>query len=242
MKLTGAGIILKIHPDVVLLVKGIPSGKWSFPKGQIENNESLADCAIRETYEETCIHVRIAPKDHAIVFDKRKSTRCYFICTGKHVKSISLSALLQPKSHDPSEIEEVRHFHRSEWPSIRRKDVNMDVWCWLHPTPRVTYISSSQVHKASKRTKDDMIKHAQMCQLIYLLSGVLLDESDLTSPPQALTKDPSGQNLALHLHQYSPSTRVKTLADHKDQTWFAHGEMDHLEPNDLPVSSDLVST
>lgn len=47
-----AGIIL-IHNNKYLLVQGIHSKKWSFPKGCIETGETAFDCAIRELEEET---------------------------------------------------------------------------------------------------------------------------------------------------------------------------------------------
>lgn len=47
-----AGIIL-IHNNKYLLVQGIHSKKWSFPKGCIETGETSFDCAIRELEEET---------------------------------------------------------------------------------------------------------------------------------------------------------------------------------------------
>ncbi len=36
-----------------LLIKRADNGIWAFPAGAMEIGESLADCAIRETYEET---------------------------------------------------------------------------------------------------------------------------------------------------------------------------------------------
>ena len=40
-----------------LLVYGKKSGKWGFPKGHQENNETVEDTAIRELYEETGIKI-----------------------------------------------------------------------------------------------------------------------------------------------------------------------------------------
>jgi ADP-ribose pyrophosphatase YjhB (NUDIX family) len=37
----------------VLLVRGRKGGKWSFPKGHIERNETAIQCARRELFEET---------------------------------------------------------------------------------------------------------------------------------------------------------------------------------------------
>lgn len=47
-----AGIILT-HQNKYLLVQGIHSKKWSFPKGCIETGETTLQCAIRELEEET---------------------------------------------------------------------------------------------------------------------------------------------------------------------------------------------
>jgi len=58
---TGAGVIVyKIENNVtyILSLEGPLDhqkrlkGKWDFPKGIIENEESTLDCAIRETFEE----------------------------------------------------------------------------------------------------------------------------------------------------------------------------------------------
>jgi len=59
-KMIGAGII-PIHfcgDNIrILLVRGKQSGKWSFPKGHLEQNEDLIGTAIREMKEETNIDV-----------------------------------------------------------------------------------------------------------------------------------------------------------------------------------------
>jgi 8-oxo-dGTP pyrophosphatase MutT (NUDIX family) len=39
-------------------VKGVLSGKWSFPKGHMENNETSLQCATRELFEETGLVLR----------------------------------------------------------------------------------------------------------------------------------------------------------------------------------------
>jgi 8-oxo-dGTP pyrophosphatase MutT (NUDIX family) len=40
------------------LVKGVKSGKWSFPKGHRHTNERYVECAKRETYEETGLDLK----------------------------------------------------------------------------------------------------------------------------------------------------------------------------------------
>jgi 8-oxo-dGTP pyrophosphatase MutT (NUDIX family) len=50
------GIIKCSSTGKYLLVKGF-TGKWSFPKGHREKNESPIECAKREIYEETGIKI-----------------------------------------------------------------------------------------------------------------------------------------------------------------------------------------
>jgi len=47
------GCILVTSDRKVLVIRGRKSGKWSFPKGHSEQDESELDAAIRETKEET---------------------------------------------------------------------------------------------------------------------------------------------------------------------------------------------
>jgi predicted NUDIX family NTP pyrophosphohydrolase len=58
----------------VALVKGKLSGKWSFPKGHMENNETSQQCALRELFEETGIQI----VEDSIGY-KRLSSGGYFI-------------------------------------------------------------------------------------------------------------------------------------------------------------------
>jgi ADP-ribose pyrophosphatase YjhB (NUDIX family) len=43
----------------VLLIRRTDNGNWALPGGAIEMNESVADAAIRETFEETGIQVEV---------------------------------------------------------------------------------------------------------------------------------------------------------------------------------------
>ena len=52
-------IIMNNEKNKLLLVKGTTSECWGFPKGALENNETLIECAYRETLEETGIEVDI---------------------------------------------------------------------------------------------------------------------------------------------------------------------------------------
>src|SRR5262249_49518135 len=52
-----AGTVFTIDRRVVLLRRGVePSlGKWVFPGGYVDRGESVADAAVRETKEESCL-------------------------------------------------------------------------------------------------------------------------------------------------------------------------------------------
>ena len=140
MKLTGAGIILKMNKDLVLLVHGRKSKKWGFPKGHSNPGDSLVETAVREMQEETGINILIGRYEPVIVLDKHKSTRCYFVCNLMHVNNNSLGALFTLKTNDINEIDDVRWVHRTEWLKFRRNQVNLDLWSWIRAPHRATYI------------------------------------------------------------------------------------------------------
>lgn len=76
------GIIVytKINDEYCYIVvqekKDYKKGKWAFPKGSIEKNESFKQCAIRELKEETNINIKIRQLKKYINI---KDTRFYHI-------------------------------------------------------------------------------------------------------------------------------------------------------------------
>jgi 8-oxo-dGTP pyrophosphatase MutT (NUDIX family) len=72
-------IIRNTITNEYLLVKGKQSGKYSFPKGHIESNETPIECIFRELYEETGININkthnIMPKE---IVRSRIGTYIYF--------------------------------------------------------------------------------------------------------------------------------------------------------------------
>jgi len=144
MPVNGAGVIFSINNSLTLLVKGRHSGKWSFPKGSCETGESLVQTAMREMREETGIEVVLGQSDHAIVFNGSRSHRCYFLCDPRHVRLYSHPIYLKPT--DNREISEIRWFHPWEIMQMKRRQVNCDVWQWVHITNQATYLSPLQTH------------------------------------------------------------------------------------------------
>ncbi len=47
---TGGGLVKNNHDEILLIFR---RGKWDLPKGKLENNETLEECALREVQEET---------------------------------------------------------------------------------------------------------------------------------------------------------------------------------------------
>jgi 8-oxo-dGTP pyrophosphatase MutT (NUDIX family) len=52
------GVICSTSDNKYLLVRGKTGGKWSFPKGHMQESEHALDCALRELYEETGIEMK----------------------------------------------------------------------------------------------------------------------------------------------------------------------------------------
>lgn len=60
-QIAGAGAIVFSAGRILLVQRGRPPamGLWSIPGGHVEADESPADAAVRETYEETGLVVRV---------------------------------------------------------------------------------------------------------------------------------------------------------------------------------------
>lgn len=53
-----AGILIKVKDECLLCKRNAKNGEFSLPSGKIENDESAADAAYREFYEETHIDIK----------------------------------------------------------------------------------------------------------------------------------------------------------------------------------------
>jgi 8-oxo-dGTP pyrophosphatase MutT (NUDIX family) len=106
------GAIIRSGTNKYLLVKGKESGKYSFPKGHIEPNETPLNCIIRELYEETGITLDETIRVKTIIKPKIGT---YIYC------ETSLELPLSPK--DINEIEEAGWYDRN---TIRTLNLNAD--------------------------------------------------------------------------------------------------------------------
>ena len=107
------GIIKCSSSGKYLLVKGF-TGKWSFPKGHREPNETPIDCAKREIYEET-----------GILIDDLTNKKPVFVSI-YYYYNIEFDEEVPTNPIDTKEIKDIRWFLPSETNDIEKnKDVNV---------------------------------------------------------------------------------------------------------------------
>lgn len=107
---TSAGIIL-LTGDYTLVVQGVTTGKWSFPKGHKEEGETAKITAMREMKEET--GVVLTPDDkycatysYKYNYGDGERTYVYFIYKTKRQ--------IIPSVCDPAEIKCVKWVHLAQ--------------------------------------------------------------------------------------------------------------------------------
>jgi len=100
--LTGCGGILSCD-GYFALVFGKKHQKWSFPKGHLNRNESMEDCAYREIKEETGIEPHQLPPPTKSMF----LTKTWFLL-------FDLPTQLELTSPNDHEIAECRWMNRQE--------------------------------------------------------------------------------------------------------------------------------
>lgn len=114
-------IIKNILTNEYLLVKGKQSGKYSFPKGHIEANETPIECILRELYEETGINISSVSATNIIakeIVRSRIGTYIYF----------ETSENQEISTNDKNEIEEAGWYSLSK---IRSMSLNADASYYL---------------------------------------------------------------------------------------------------------------
>ena len=104
-------LIYDINDNKILLVKGKRANKWSFPKGHREPGESVEECAIRETYEETGLYLPAVVPMQCIKYLQKitcKKVTLYVIGIDRLVHACNLNCI------DKNEIKEVGWFNVNE--------------------------------------------------------------------------------------------------------------------------------
>jgi len=109
------GVIAESRNKRILVVKGRPTGKWSFPKGHCESNESGIQCASREAHEET-----------GIAFKLIRTARIE-LSTGYYY-NVFVNSEIAAKPRDDHEIICAAWLTRDQ---LRYESVNLDVSTFL---------------------------------------------------------------------------------------------------------------
>jgi 8-oxo-dGTP pyrophosphatase MutT (NUDIX family) len=115
------GIIMEnINTHQFLLVKGRESGKYSFPKGHIEPNESPMECILRELHEETGIE--LLPSMSSIKMRDLIKSKIGIYLHCETTESFSTSP------NDTNEIEDVGWYSKEQ---LRVMNLNVDAGYYL---------------------------------------------------------------------------------------------------------------
>lgn len=114
----------------VLLIKQFSHKEtWGMPKGHLKKGEDIAECARRETFEETGIMVEL----------DRRLPDCYAVFKDEHKTIVSHLARpcdpdIEPNVDDPDcEVADARWFSVTDLPNINayQRDVIVDAVTWL---------------------------------------------------------------------------------------------------------------
>ncbi|KAF2863212.1 DCP2-domain-containing protein, partial [Piedraia hortae CBS 480.64] len=116
-------ILLDEKLENVVLVKGMKkNAAWSFPRGKINHNEDDLDCAIREVFEETGLHLREAG---LVSKDGDKSVRSFdAVMREQNVRlfvfhGVPLDFGFEPQTR--GEISKIAWFPLTELPGFKKR-------------------------------------------------------------------------------------------------------------------------
>jgi len=111
----GAGAAV-VHDNRVLLVRnirGVTRGRYLLPAGRVNPGEMPDQAAVRETFEETSLHVKVEGLMGVRIWVMDDGEQNYFFMF--RAKLLSPVRELQP---DPDEIDDARFFTREEMEAL----------------------------------------------------------------------------------------------------------------------------
>jgi 8-oxo-dGTP pyrophosphatase MutT (NUDIX family) len=159
------GIIKSSSSGKYLLVKGF-TGKWSFPKGHREKDETPHDCAKREIYEET-----------GLVIDDIQNKKAIFVSIYYYF-DIVFDNECDTNPIDTKEVKDIGWFLPEETLLIEKnKDVNVFFSKLLGTftktaTSDTTLSKTNQNNKANKNKRKKYIDNSKTNTNIILTKGI----------------------------------------------------------------------
>lgn len=110
---TGGGLIKNKEGEILLIFR---RGKWDLPKGKLDDNETLLECAIREVQEETGLKKIKPGKEIEITYHT-------YIEFGRHILKESHWFLMTAKENEPftpqieEDITEIKWVKKDDLPN-----------------------------------------------------------------------------------------------------------------------------
>ncbi|UXI22546.1 hypothetical protein NH340_JMT08489 [Sarcoptes scabiei] len=114
-------IMLDKNLDFILLVQGFSSKTWGFPKGKVNHDESLMNCAVREVFEETGYNCKDDIFEDCYLERKifESKLRLYL------VKNIEFNFDFKPQARN--EIRSIKWFALKDFPYHEPKQTNSGI-------------------------------------------------------------------------------------------------------------------
>lgn len=110
-----AGAIIISDCKHVLLVRGFRCNSWGFPKGKIDQGETLMDCALREVREETGLDLTLLiNEEHFVEMQQSLTPTRLFLINGVVIENQTL------RTSTRREIAEIRWFPLNKLHKIRK--------------------------------------------------------------------------------------------------------------------------
>lgn len=140
LRTKAAGVVLEENRQIAVVHRRFYSD-WSLPKGQIEEGESVAHCALREAEEETGYSLRLLGFLSSTSYPTHFGEKTVFYFRGERI-SRSLASKVQKglgnKRWKDSETEEVRFLEKGEAKKLLSYSTDRDMLSSLTTLPSLS--------------------------------------------------------------------------------------------------------